>query len=220
MVEFIFFLTYNDVTVPNALEVFEEVRDTSLKYVGFKDIGLPRKTLDTLHTNIKKAGMTSVLEVVTATHKDNLRSIQMGIDLGVDYLIGGTYVEESLPFLEDQDITYCPYIGQVIDHPCLLRGTIAEITEDAKRVEAMGVGGIDLLAYRYDGDVETLIQSVNTAVEIPIIVAGSINSLNRIQKMLALDVWGFTIGSAVFDKKFVQGSHRDQVHAILHAIQQ
>ena len=55
---------------------------------------------------------------------------------------------------------FCPYIGQVIGHPCLLRGTIEEIADDARRAEALGVDGINLLAYRYDGDVEQLVEAV------------------------------------------------------------
>ena len=39
-------------------------------------------------------------------------------------------------------------------------GSIAEITEDARRVEALGVDGLNLLAYRYDGDVDALVETV------------------------------------------------------------
>src|SRR5208283_3199398 len=38
--EFIFMLTHHDVTIPNALQVFDEVKDTGLKCIGCKDIGL------------------------------------------------------------------------------------------------------------------------------------------------------------------------------------
>ena len=45
MIEFIFMLTHNDQTVPDALDVYGTLRDTDLRYVGFKDIGA---TLDEL----------------------------------------------------------------------------------------------------------------------------------------------------------------------------
>ena len=48
MTEFIFMLTYNDVTVPNAIEIFEDVKDTGLKFIGCKDIGLPIDKLQEL----------------------------------------------------------------------------------------------------------------------------------------------------------------------------
>lgn len=43
MVNFIFMLTHHDVTIPNAVEVFKQTRDTGVKYVGFKDVGLSIK---------------------------------------------------------------------------------------------------------------------------------------------------------------------------------
>ena len=220
MTEFIFFLTYSDVTVYNAIEVFEEIKNTGIKYVGFKDVGLPKEKLIELHARMKKEGMTTFLEVVSATEEDNLRSAKMGIELGVDNLIGGIYVRQTLPLLQDTNIKYFPYIGKVVGHPCLLRGAIKEIIRDAKMVEDLGADGIDLLAYRYDGDPEQLIKSIQRAVKIPLIIAGSINSLEKVRKMAELDVWGFTIGSAIFDRKFVRGETlNDQITAVLKEIE-
>ena len=220
MVEFIFFLTYSDVTVYNALDVFDEIKDTGINFVGFKDVGLPEEKLKKLVGKMKKAGKTTFLEVVSATKEDNIRSAKMGVKLGVDNLIGGTYVEETLPLIKNTGIKYFPYIGKIVGHPCLLRGTIEEITKDARRVEALGVNGIDLLAYRYDGDVERLIKSVQNAVKIPLIIAGSIDNFEKVRKMTELGVWAFTIGSAVFDKKFVSnGTLSDQISAALKEIE-
>ena len=36
MLEFIFMLTRNDATVPDAMAVYEGLRDSDLRYVGFK----------------------------------------------------------------------------------------------------------------------------------------------------------------------------------------
>lgn len=220
MVEFIFFLTYSDVTVYNALDVFDEIKDTGINFVGFKDVGLPEEKLKKLVVEMKKAGKTTFLEVVSATKEDNIRSLKMGVKLGVDNLIGGTYVDETLPLIEDAGIKYFPYIGKIVGHPCLLRGTIEEIAKDARRVESLGANGIDLLGYRYDGDVERLIKSVQNAVKIPLIIAGSINSFEKVRKMAEIGVWAFTIGSAVFDKKFVpDGTFSDQISAVLKEIE-
>jgi len=220
MVGFIFFLTYSDVTVYNALDVFDEIKDTGINFVGFKDVGLPEEKLKKLAGKMKKTGKTTFLEVVSATKEDNIQSAKMGAKLGVDNLIGGTYVEETLPLIKNTGIKYFPYIGKIVGHPCLLRGTIEEITKDARRVEALGVNGIDLLAYRYDGDVERLIKSVQNAVKIPLIIAGSIDSFEKVRKMAELGVWAFTIGSAVFDKKFVpNGTLNDQISAVFKEIE-
>ena len=129
----------------------------------------------------------------------------MGVELGVDYVIGGTYVEKSLSILAGKEIRYFPYVGKIVGHPCLQRGTIEEISKDAARVEALGVDGIDLLSYRYDGDSFALTTAVTRTVEIPIISAGSINNLERIDEMKKAGVWGFTIGSAILDRQFAPG---------------
>ena len=78
---------------------------------------------------------------------------------------------------------------------------------------------IDLLAYRYDRDPVKLVESVQKAAKIPTIVAGSIDSFERVRKMLDLNVWAFTIGSAFFDKKFVtEGTLNDQIKAVVKEI--
>lgn len=216
MVEFIFFLTYDDVTVPNALEVFEQIKDTGVKYVGFKDIGLPKDKLIQLRKRISEEGLTSVLEVVSATKEDNINSIKMAVELDVDYIIGGTCVKEGIEILKGTRHKFFPYVGKIVDHPCLLRGSIDDIVKDAKTVEELGADGIDLLAYRYDGDVKKMIEVLNNSIDIPVICAGSIGSPERIKAVSDLGVWGFTIGTAVFDKKFVPDSdYKTQIEKIL-----
>ena len=75
--------------------------------------------------------------------------------------------------------------GRIVGHPCLLRGSIAEIADDARRAEALGVDGINLLAYRYDGDVDALVEAVVAATSLPVIAAGSVDSAERIRALAA-----------------------------------
>lgn len=222
MVEFIFFLTYNDVTIYNALDVFEMIRDTGIKYIGFKDVGLSKDKLMDLNEMIKRENMTSVMEVVSYSEQANIRSVKMAVELGVDYVIGGTYLEQMLPLIENTKIKYFPYVGKIEFTPtgCLLRGSIEEIVNDAKKVEAADADGIDLLAYRYDGDIEELVRSVVKTVKIPVIAAGSIDSLEKICKMAELGVWGFTIGTAILDRKIVPGrSTKYQIITVIKEIE-
>jgi len=213
---FILMLTKNDLTIQNAPEVFEEIKDTGVRHVGFKDIGLPIDKLKVLVQKMKSKGMKTYLEVVSESEEANIRSVKSALELGVDYLIGGTYVEQTLKLFKGAHPKYYPYVGKIIGHPCLLRGTIDEILADGKRKEALGIDGINLLGYRYDGDVEKLTSSLVKTVKIPIIVAGSIDSFDRVRKMIQLKVAGFTIGGAILDKKFVpNGSLAEQVKAVL-----
>src|SRR5215211_3016442 len=215
MPEFIFMLTHEDVTVENAFEVHGEIRDVGLRYVGFKDIGLPFDRLKALAEVIHECGQEVMLEVVSEDKRDELRSAQASLDLGVDYLLGGTHAEEVAEILAGSGIRYCPFPGRVVGHPSQLRGGIEEITESARRLAAMeGVSGLDLLAYRYDGDVSAVVGSV----DVPVIVAGSMNSEERIQSLVDAGVWGFTVGSAIFEGRFARGaSLREQVQAVLAA---
>jgi len=216
MVRFIFMLTRRDTTIPDAGEVFEEIKDAGVEYIGFKDVGLPPEELRRLVEKMKKAQMATFLEVVSESKEACLRSAKMALQLQVDYLIGGIAVDETLELIHGSGIQYFPYVGKIVGHPSLLRGTIDEIVEDAKGTERKGVDGINLLAYRYDGDVEALISRVKSVVHIPLIVAGSIDSKERILKMKAYGVWGFTIGGAILEKRFVpQGSVKDQITYVL-----
>jgi thiamine monophosphate synthase len=79
-----------------------------------------------------------------------------------------------------------------------------------------GVYGLDLLAYRYAGDVEELVRSVLATVTVPVIAAGSVDGGEKIRRLIELGVWGFTVGTAIFEKRFVEGgSIRRQLEAIL-----
>lgn len=84
MTKFVFMLTYNDVTVPNAIEVFKEIQDTEVTHIGFKDVGLPIQELRTLVALIRDAGKVIFLEVVSETKEDAMRSVKKAIDLEVD----------------------------------------------------------------------------------------------------------------------------------------
>ena len=66
----------------------------------------------------------------------------------------------------------------------------------------MGVFGIDLLGYRYDANAEQLISEIVSKTNMPVCVAGSIDSYERLQFVKDIQPWAFTIGSAFFDQKF------------------
>jgi hypothetical protein len=218
--EFIFMLTHSDRTVPNARAVYDEVRSTGLRYVGFKDIGLPIGELRELAAAIRSDGREVMLEVVSEDKDEELRSIRAALEIGVDWLLGGTHSDEALEVLTGSDVRYCPFPGRIIGHPSLLRGTIEEIAGDAAALTARpGVHGLDLLAYRFDGDVEALTAAVVERSAGPVIAAGSVDSLERIAALIRLGVWGFTIGGAIFDGRFAGApSVAAQIETVLAAL--
>jgi len=213
MAEFIFMLTHHDATVPDALEVYGTLRDSGLRHVGFKDIGLPVATLAELARRMHEDGRTVYLEVVSVSADDELRSIRAARDIGVDVVMGGTHPDEALPLLAGSGIRYYPFPGQVVGHPSVLLGTPDEIAASAAELSARpGVHGLDLLAYRHSGDVPSIIRAVVGAARGPVVVAGSIDSAERIAAVTELGAWGFTIGGAVFEAVLPAGpSVREQV---------
>ena len=102
MIEFVFMLTHNDVTVDNALEVFDGVRDSGLHYVGFKDIGPPPEVLSDVAAAAHVAGMEVMLEVVSTSAEDERRSLRAALEIGVDWVLGGTHPEEGVRDLRRQ----------------------------------------------------------------------------------------------------------------------
>jgi len=216
MSEFIFMLTRNDQTVADARSLYEQVASAGIRHFGCKDLGLPRKELEALLADIHVDGQTSYLEVVSETREATLESARVAAELAPDYLIGGTFVGLIQEIIAGSSIRFFPYIGHVIDHPCLLRGSIDEIAEDARHVQEAGVDGINLLAYRYDGEVPALINAVSAVTTLPLICAGSVDSLARVRELSSLGVWAFTVGTAALDLQIVPGAPLlTQLEAIL-----
>jgi hypothetical protein len=218
-VEFIFMLTHHDVTVPDALEVYDAIRDLPLRYVGFKDIGLPVEQLTELARRIHDDGREAFLEVVSENAEDELRSVAAAQTIGVDWLLGGTHVDDALTLLDGGGPRYCPFPGRIVGHPSILEGTIEEIAASARSLtERDRVNGLDLLAYRYSGDVEALVAAVVSASREPVIAAGSVDSVERINALRRLGVWAFTVGGAVFEGTFPGARDaRSQIQTILAA---
>ncbi len=198
-------LTRNDQTIPDARSVYASIASLGLKHIGCKDVGLPKAELALLMGDIRSHGHTSYLEVVSESDDSMETSALAALEVGADYLIGGTAVERIQKAIAGTRVKFFPYIGNIVGHPCLLRGSIHDIVEDARRVEHLGVDGINLLAYRYDGAVAELVREVAAATSLPLICAGSVDSVARIEALRDLGVWAFTIGTAALDGAFVPG---------------
>ena len=216
MCHFILMLTHNDRTVANARAVYERVRQTSLRFVGFKDIGLPWEELAELGRQIKADGRELMLEVVSTTRDAELASIEAAARLSVDHVLGGRHARDAVELLRGRPIHYWPFAGRTVGHPTRLEGSADEVVDDARQLAGLpGVHGLDLLAYRFQGDVPALAKAVVNAVRLPVIAAGSIHTADRVAAMQHAGVWGFTVGSALFDGAFQTDPIRSQVQTIL-----
>ena len=212
---FILMLTYNDQTVKNALQLFRESKDTPVTHWGFKDVGLPVPEMKQLVQEMKRAGKTTFLEVVSLSEEEGLAGAKLAVEAGFDILMGTVFFDSILNYLKDNPIKYFPFPGHVYSHPSILDGSIEDIVKHARFLESRGVQGMDLLSYRYVGDAPELLRQVVAATNVPIVSAGSIDSYKRLEEVAKTGAWGFTIGSALFDKKFVpDGSFNDNILAV------
>ena len=212
--ELIVMLTHNDKTVPDAIEVFEAAKDAPAKYWGFKEVGLPADKMKTLVEMMKAAGKTTFLEVVAYTEEECIEGAKIGADCGFDALCGTLYFESVHQIAKAAGMKYMPFVGQIHDRPSILEGTIEGMIEEANALADKGVDGIDLLAYRYTGDPEELAARFVASVKVPVCLAGSIKSFARLDKMLEIGPWSYTIGSAFFEREFGDMSFAEQIKAV------
>ena len=215
-------LTHHDVTIPNALQVFGEVKDTGLKCIGCKDVGLKLEQYKELFSGFKKQGIESFLEVVTYSEEEHFRGVDLALKIGVDNLIGGMpmYTKKTMDYLKEKKarLGFYPYIGRITEHPCIMGGSIEEVISDGKEAEKHGINGINLLLYRYTEDQKKLLAAIK-ALKVPLIVAGNVANFEQIAELKQNKIWAFTIGGAVLEKKFVKnGSTKEQIQAVLKAL--
>lgn len=195
-------LTYNDKTIVNALDAFEKCKNSSAEYWGIKEEGLSLLKMKELFTQIKRNGKKAVLEVVAYTEDECLEGAKIAAECGCDILMGTMFFESVNVFCKENDIKYMPFVGNVSGRPSVLSGSIDEMIVQAKEYIEKGVFGIDLLAYRFIGNSTELIRRFLSEVKVPVCIAGSVNSFDRLNELKNMSPWAYTIGSSFFDNDF------------------
>jgi len=197
-------LTRQDRTVRDCLEVLARIAPLGLTHIGFKDIGVDTPTLRALNAGIKALGATSYLEVVATSPEAALNSARMGVEIGVDRLLGGTQVSDTLDILTGSAVEYYPFPGLPTGHPTVLGGDAALIEAQTAAFMAQGCAGVDLLAYRAtEAEPLELVRAARRGCGgKTLICAGGVDSPARIAALKAAGADAFTIGSAAFDGSF------------------
>ena len=221
--DFIFMLTRQDQTVSDCLAVLAEIEPVGLRHIGFKDVGAELETLAVLNRRIKENGATSYMEVVATSAEAALNSARIALQIGVDRLLGGTQVKETLEILQGSDIAYYPFPGRPVGHPTRLGGTPEQVEADAREFMALGCAGVDLLAYRAtEAEPIDLVKAARSGLGAKgrLICAGAVDSAARIAALADAGCDAFTIGSAAFDGSFSprKGSLRSQLKDILSCV--
>ena len=206
-------LTHNDHTVANAREIYLQNRHSQAQFWGFKEEPLPRQEMKDLFAQMKQDGKTTFLEVVEYTEEAGLAGAETALECGCDILMGTKFYDSINQFCQANGLKYMPFVGELAERPTILSGNIADIIAEAQSYAAQGVHGIDLLGYRYTGDAAKLNAELVKSVSVPVCIAGSVNSYQRLDELKAAQPWAFTIGSAFFDNQF-SGSIAEQIDKV------
>lgn len=219
--DFIFMLTRQDRTVEDARQILDMALGTGVRRLGFKDVGASRDELRDLTEAIREAGATSYMEVVSTTSDRVRESLETARAIGVDYVLGGKDLDVAREMLEDGLARYYPFPGRPHGHPTALGGTPEDVARDCQAYIQAGCAGVDLLAYRAtDTEPLELVRAARASLgDRELIIAGSVDSPDRIHALAEAGADAFTIGSAIFDGSFspTKGSFVSQIHDVLEA---
>lgn len=211
--QLIVMLTHNDLTVLNAMDVFLQCRNSKAEIWGFKEQPLPREQMKELYRLMKECGKTTALEVVSYEENECLLGAEAAVECGCDILLGTHFFDSVNEFCKENQLKYMPFVGKITGRPSVLSGTAEEMLAEARTYLEKGAYGIDLLGYRHTGDAYGLIRDVVSGLDVPVCVAGSINSFQRLDEMKEIAPWAFTIGGAFFENRF-PGSFAEQIDVV------
>ena len=206
-------LTHNDRIVENAYEIFDKCKNSKAKFWGFKEEPLPIDQMKKLYAYMKECGKTTFLEVVEYTEEKGLEGAKMAVECGCDILMGTMFFDSINEYCKENNIKYMPFVGEVVERPSILKGSIESMVDEANKCLEKGVYGFDLLGYRYTGDAVELNKKFVEQVKAPVCIAGSINSYKRLDEIKDANPWAFTIGGAFFENKF-DGTFSEQINKV------
>lgn len=195
-------LTYNDMTVANAAEIFDACQNSKAQFWGFKEEPICLPEMKAIYKTMKACGKQTVLEVVCYDEESSLAGAKMAVECGCDYLMGTVFFDSVNEYCKENNMKYCPFVGKLSGRPTVLEGDIDKMIAEAKEYLAKGAYGIDLLGYRFTGNTSKLVERFVSEVDAPVCVAGSVDSFERLDELKKVNPWSFTIGGAFFDKKF------------------
>ncbi len=213
-------LTHHDKTVEDASDIFESCKDLPVDCWGFKNIGLSEVKMAQLAKRMAAAGKQIFIEDVLNEEEEVLRLADFAVRNEVNGIFARYYpsVQECL---RKGSIDYYCCSTKSSGIPVLLRGPIADIIHQLKEYMEKGADGICIGAYRHESDPHGLIEALSRNIRGKVIIAGSINNKRRLEEVERTGCYGFTVGSALFDKVFVpKGSFRDNLIELLRVMDQ
>jgi uncharacterized protein related to proFAR isomerase len=206
-------LVKNDQTVANAVEVYDNARQSNCSDFGCKDIGISKEEIKKLISKMKSDNNTTYMEMMGDEEADFVNSSKLAVECGIDVVIGGKYYDSVKEILDKSNVSYYPFIGTLVGTPRVLSGSVQDIIDEANAIAEKHVSGVTIAVYRYNGDKAELLKSMVEQISCNIVVAGSVNTKERVQELANNGIYGITIGSSFFNKDFVpNGDFKDNVN--------
>lgn len=197
--EFVLMLTEQDVTIPDAVAVYEDVRTSDFGHLGFKDVGADADALRHLTSRAHEDGRRVLLELADTSFEGQRRGYDLARSLGVDSVVGTWDPHVADSFADAGSLNYWPFVGQMAGSPLELVSDADELEHLAVEIAAHpATAGMVLMPYRQQRvEPTSLLESVTEASTRPVLVAGGVSRADQIADLADVGVWGFTMGSAV-----------------------
>ena len=208
-------LTHHDVTVDHAFDLFESCKDLPIKNWGFKNVGMSEKEREQLALAMRAANKEVYIEDVLNEEEDVLKMAMFAVKNGIGNIFA-RYYPSVHEYIKGKGVRYYACSTKSSGIPVMLRGSVDEIIEQLQGYIKKGIDGVCIGAYRHETDPHGLLKALAENIDGKVIIAGSIDSQERIREVNALGCYGFTMGSAFFDKKYApEGTFRENLIALL-----
>ena len=121
VIEFVFMLTRDDVTVADAADVLpQRPRQRACATSASRTSGRRRRCCARSPTRRTRPGWRSCWRSCRSSREEELRSLRAAREIGVDWVLGGTHAREGVEILDG--VRYCPFPGTIEGHPSVLTG--------------------------------------------------------------------------------------------------
>jgi hypothetical protein len=200
---FVLMLTERDVTIPDAMDVYQTVTGTGLRYVAFKDVGADHGMLGDLTGAAREDGLQTLLEIADVTEAGQDAGVDLALQLDVDIVVGTWRPESAAALGSGGQPAYFPFVGSISGSPLQMHGGLADLAADVSELAAnAGVAGAVLMPYRQkEHSPGELMSGVIRAADLPILVAGGVESSEQIVAIERAGAWGFTMGGGALQHR-------------------
>ena len=206
---FVFMLTRNDATVENALDLVEIARPLELKHIGFKDVGADASMLQSLTSAIREAGASPWMEIVATTREYELR----GVSLAATSALKCSWAAFTSRRRSGSSPARRPAICRSpARRPAIRPGSAARRLRSrrnagpSRRKAARASTFSPIARPKPSRSISSPPAGAASTNGARVVVAGTVNSAERVAAVRAAGADAFTIGTAAIDGSYAPGA--------------